>query len=385
MEHGPWYLPISEKMHTQPCLSVRNWDYTQAFAQVMGNGHANGAYLSWRSPNKIMPQCQGTSQPPFVGAPLEKRKLNKLVIELVLTASEDIVVAPINRVQLLMQNQNAMIQSGRLSRPYKGIFNCFATTIRNEGFISLWRGNTAKVMASSLMKVIEYASVSCVKSNWDIGGMLAFGGLLAAHQLIPYPLVYAATRFANDIKTTKVGKRQFNGIVDVCIKTLKSDGIAGLYRGFQVDFTGGVMASIVGYRLSAALKSQQLLRSLGLQNNVLATTMVLLGIGVCKMIASYPLETMCSRMMMTSGEAIKYKNTPDMVWQILKNEGLKSFYHGGCAAMLSMVASQAFFLFLLYLIAPGDVNKGKKKESGDGGDPTHKLTIRWRKGNAEKF
>ncbi|XVF87457.1 hypothetical protein PTKIN_Ptkin18bG0121700 [Pterospermum kingtungense] len=336
-----------------------------------------------------MPQSQGTSQPPFVAAPLEKGKhIGVLLIELVLLASKDTVAAPITRVQLLMQNQNAMIQSGRLSRPYKGVFNCFATTIRNEGFLSLWRGNTARVLASCSISVIEYASVSYAKSrngHWDTGVLLALGGLLAAHQLLPYPLVYASTRLANDIKTTtsKVGNRQFNGIVDVCIKTLKSDGIPGLYRGFQIAFTRGVMASVAGNRLSAALKPEQLLRSLGLQNNILTTTVVFLGIGVSKMMAFYPMETMCSRMMMTSGEAIKYKNTPDIVWKILKNEGLKSFYHGGCAAVLGMVASQAFFLFLLYLIAPEDVNKGKKKESGDGGDPTHKLTIRWKKSNAE--
>ena len=44
-------------------------------------------------------------------------------------------------------------------------------------------------------------------------------------------------RLANDVKG-KGGERQFNGLVDVYVKTLKSDGIQGLYRGFAVSMVG---------------------------------------------------------------------------------------------------------------------------------------------------
>lgn len=50
---------------------------------------------------------------------------------------------------------------------------------------------------------------------------------------------YARTRLANDAKAAKKGGgRQFNGMVDVYSKTLKSDGIAGLYRGFNISCVG---------------------------------------------------------------------------------------------------------------------------------------------------
>lgn len=54
--------------------------------------------------------------------------------------------APIERVKLLIQNQDEMIKAGRLSEPYKGIGDCFSRTIKEEGVISLWRGNTANVI-----------------------------------------------------------------------------------------------------------------------------------------------------------------------------------------------------------------------------------------------
>lgn len=54
--------------------------------------------------------------------------------------------APIERVKLLIQNQDEMLKAGRLSEPYKGIGDCFGRTIREEGIGSLWRGNTANVI-----------------------------------------------------------------------------------------------------------------------------------------------------------------------------------------------------------------------------------------------
>ena len=47
----------------------------------------------------------------------------------------------------------------------------------------------------------------------------------------------AIFRLANDAKG-KGGERQFNGLIDVYVKTLKSDGIQGLYRGFTISAVG---------------------------------------------------------------------------------------------------------------------------------------------------
>ena len=36
-----------------------------------------------------------------------------------------------------------MIKQGRLATPYKGVIDCFGRVVRDEGVISLWRGNLA--------------------------------------------------------------------------------------------------------------------------------------------------------------------------------------------------------------------------------------------------
>ena len=38
--------------------------------------------------------------------------------------------APIERVKLLVQNQDEMIKQGRLDKPYKGVIDCTARTFR---------------------------------------------------------------------------------------------------------------------------------------------------------------------------------------------------------------------------------------------------------------
>merc|ERR1712025_18724 len=69
---------------------------------------------------------------------------------------------------------------------------------------------------------------------------IASGGAAGAMSLcFVYSLDYARTRLANDAKSGKKGgERQFNGLVDVYRKTLATDGIQGLYRGFVISCVG---------------------------------------------------------------------------------------------------------------------------------------------------
>lgn len=90
-----------------------------------------------------------TSSPVFAFAPSEKGFKN-FVIDFFMggisAAVSKTAAAPIERVKLLIQNQDEMIKAGRLSEPYKGIGDCFARTMKDEGLGSLWRGNTANVI-----------------------------------------------------------------------------------------------------------------------------------------------------------------------------------------------------------------------------------------------
>ena len=67
---------------------------------------------------------------------------------------------------------------------------------------------------------------------------------------------------------------------------------------------------------------------LGENANVLAVFALGYGVTVGSGILSYPVDTVRRRMMMTSGEAVKYKGSIDCTMQILKHEGFMSLMKG---------------------------------------------------------
>jgi solute carrier family 25 (adenine nucleotide translocator) protein 4/5/6/31 len=159
----------------------------------------------------------------------------------------------------------------------------------------------------------------------------------ATSLLFVYSLDYARTRLANDNKNAKTGgARQFNGLIDVYKKTLATDGIAGLYRGFGPSVAGIVVYRGLYFGLYDSIKPVILVGPL--EGNFLASFLLGWGVTTGAGIASYPLDTVRRRMMMTSGEAVKYKSSFDAFRQIVAKEGTKSLFKGAGANILRGVA-----------------------------------------------
>jgi len=256
--------------------------------------------------------------------------------------------APIERIKLLIQNQDEMIKSGRLSEPYKGIADCFRRVTAEEGVVSLWRGNLANVLRYFPTQALNFAFKDQFKRmfgfskekdgywTWFAGNLASGGAAGACSLLFVYSLDYARTRLANDSKSSKKGggERQFNGLVDVYRKTLATDGIAGLYRGFTISCVGIIVYRGLYFGLYDSLKP-----ALGAyRDNFLATFLLGWGITIGAGLASYPIDTIRRRMMMTSGEAVKYKSSMHAGAEIIKKEGVSSLFKGAGANILRAVA-----------------------------------------------
>ncbi|RMD40234.1 hypothetical protein DV735_g4894, partial [Chaetothyriales sp. CBS 134920] len=257
--------------------------------------------------------------------------------------------APIERVKLLIQNQDEMIKQGRLDKKYNGIVDCFSRTIKSEGVLSLWRGNTANVIRYFPTQALNFAFRDTYKqlfafnkerdgyAKWMVGNLASGGAAGATSLLFVYSLDYARTRLANDAKSAKKGgERQFNGLVDVYRKTIASDGIAGLYRGFGPSVLGIIVYRGLYFGLYDSIKPVLLVGPL--EGNFLASFLLGWAVTTGAGIASYPLDTIRRRMMMTSGEAVKYKSSLDAARQIFAAEGIRSFFKGAGANILRGVA-----------------------------------------------
>lgn len=288
-------------------------------------------------------------------APAEKNKKNFAADFLLGGVSSSVsktVAAPIERVKMLLQNQDELIRTGRLSEPYRGIGDCFGRTVRDEGVLSLWRGNTTNVIRYFPTQALNFAFKDYFKAlfnfsrdrdgywRWFAGNIASGSAAGATSLLFVYSLDYARTRLTNDYKAAAAkgggGGRQFTGLVDVYRKTLRSDGVAGLYRGFNVSVVGIVVYRGLYFGMYDSFKPVLLTGKL--QDNFFASLALGWMITNGANLASYPLDTVRRRMMMTSGEAVKYKSSMDAFAQIVRNEGPKSLFKGAGANVLRAIA-----------------------------------------------
>lgn len=135
-------------------------------------------------------------------------------------------------------------------KQYKGIIDCVVRIPKEQGVLSFWRGNLANVIRYFPTQALNFAFKDKYKQIFLGGvdkrtqfwryfaGNLASGGAAGATSLcFVYPLDFARTRLAADVG--KAGaEREFRGLGDCLVKIYKSDGIRGLYQGFNVSVQG---------------------------------------------------------------------------------------------------------------------------------------------------
>jgi len=252
--------------------------------------------------------------------------------------------APIERVKLLVQNQDEMIKQGRLDKPYSGVMDCTRRTLAEEGITPFWRGNLANVIRYFPTQALNFAFKGQIKAIFNVpkdasyatkmSANIASGGFAGSLSLtVVYSLDYARTRLANDSKG-KDGKRQYNGLIDVYKKTIASDGIAGLYRGFAISCVGIFIYRGLYFGIYDTAKPI----FIGEGGSFMASFLLGWAVTVVSGLASYPIDTIRRRMMMTSGTGVHYKSSMDCGMQILKTEGFMSMMKGAGANILRGVA-----------------------------------------------
>jgi len=254
-------------------------------------------------------------------------------------------VAPIERVKLLLQVQHASKQITKENQ-YKGIIDCFVRIPKEQGVVSFWRGNMANVIRYFPTQALNFAFKDVYKKVFMEGvdkktqfwryfvANLASGGAAGATSLcFVYPLDFARTRLAADVGKGPA-EREFKGLADCLGKTVKSDGIIGLYRGFAVSVQGIIIyrAAYFGFFDTAKgmlpdPKNTPFLVSWAIAQFVTTFAGIM----------SYPFDTVRRRMMMQSGRSAaeqQYKGTIDCWAKILKTEGGGAFFKGAFSNVL---------------------------------------------------
>lgn len=248
------------------------------------------------------------------------------------------IVAPIERVKLLLQVQDAN-KNIPADQRYNGIGDCFTRVRKEQGVGALWRGNLANVIRYFPTQALNFACKDTYKKwlcpynpktqpgMFFIGNCASGGAAGATSLCFVYPLDFARTRLAADVGSG--GEREFTGLVDCLSKIAKKDGPQGLYNGFGISVVGIIMyrASYFGmFDTGKVVLFEDVKKA-----NIFAVWAFAQFVTVSAGIASYPLDTVRRRLMMTSGKTgadKMYNGTMDCFRKIYADEGGRAFFKG---------------------------------------------------------
>lgn len=229
------------------------------------------------------------------------------------------VAAPLERVKLLLQTQDA---NKALTNKYTGFGNCMMRVYTEEGFLAYWRGNWANVVRYFPTTALNFGFKGFFNSvfpkydadkypvKFTMMKVLAGGSAGACCMMFVYPLDFARTRMAADVKGVG-GKRQFNGLTHCLTSILKSDGVGGLYQGIGISlgsifiyrglYFGGYDT---GKRMFTGYESWNLFYKWCFAQVITNFSEII----------SYPFDTIRRRLMMNSGSKVPiYSSTMDCV------------------------------------------------------------------------
>jgi len=279
-------------------------------------------------------------------APKEKKSgleqfMTDLAIGGISGAVAKTLMAPIERVKILMQTQdsNPKILSGEEKR-YNGLGDCFKRVNAEQGMKAFWRGNLVNCLRYAPQQGSALAfndTIRALTPKYDpiqesvkatACSLLSGGFAGAGANTICYPFDFARTRLASDVGS---GKKMFNGIGDCIMKTVKGQGITGLYRGWAVTcggafvYRGGQLGLFSQIREMNPYKKDK--GPFGWFSTFCAATAGRTAV----MPFNYPFDTVRRRLMLESEKPAAdrlYKGGVDCFFKVMKAEGVAGMYKG---------------------------------------------------------
>eukprot|EP00754_Rhynchopus_humris_P041666 Rhum_TRINITY_DN25206_c0_g1::Rhum_TRINITY_DN25206_c0_g1_i1::g.181523::m.181523/K05863/SLC25A4S, ANT; solute carrier family 25 (mitochondrial adenine nucleotide translocator), member 4/5/6/31 len=245
-------------------------------------------------------------------------------------------VAPLDRVKLILQTQhcNYALNSGEVER-YTGVTNCMRRLASEQGVFSLWRGNQAEVMRYAPVHAFNFlfrdmfSMATPEAENVSTGTRAALNfieGALAGTATLVFvqPFDVMRTRVATDVGTGYT--RQYRGVLDCMVKTLKMGGPMAYYSGFYVSIPAVFVYR--GVYLGGWTTAKDVVQPESFALKFALAQAVTAAAGL----AAYPLDTIRRRVMLQHGSRERlYMTGRDCLRRMMQDEGPRAFYAGASA------------------------------------------------------
>ncbi|CAL1532025.1 unnamed protein product [Lymnaea stagnalis] len=237
------------------------------------------------------------------------------------------VIAPLDRTKINFQIANKPF-SARVAVHF------LYDTVRESGFLSLWRGNSA-----TLVRIIPYAAIQFSSHEqyklWlnfhhkkHLPPHLRFlAGSLAGVTSVAftYPLDLCRARMAVTPKAT------YNHIGEVFIKMIREEGFRSIYRGFTPTMLGSIPYSGSSFFTYETLKKFHAETHLGRDPTPIERLTFGAIAGMVGQSASYPLDIVRRRMQTAgvTGHIHDYTTILNTTRSIIREEGfIRGMYKG---------------------------------------------------------
>ena len=239
------------------------------------------------------------------------------------------VVAPIDRVKILMQTQHVMAaQRGASAIKYHGLMQSLRTIVAEEGVKGLWRSNLANIIRVAPYSATQFASYDYYKAYLGIGGpgqqkgkleqlqqRLLCGGLAGlTATTVTHPLDVVRLRVATDM--------EIRGATDAFVQLIREGGFKNLYRGYLPTVVSLCPFIAVNFATFDTLKSAIYPDG---KPGIAGTLALGASSGLIAQSVCHPLDTIRRRLQM-KGQV--YSGMTDCVTKIAREEGLQGFYRG---------------------------------------------------------
>lgn len=267
--------------------------------------------------------------------------------------TELLCLYPLDVVKTRIQLQGKVPVPGQES--YNGMIDCFQKIVKTEGFGRLYRGLVPPLMLEAPKRAVKFAANDFWATTYKsltgsdkltqnlslLTGMSA--GATESVVVVPFELVKIRLQDRNS---------SYKGPIDVVVKTVKAQGIFGLYGGLESTFwrhvwwNGGYFASI--FKVKAMMpKADSKAREIF--NNFVSGSVG----GFLGTVVNTPFDVVKSRIqnsVVLPGQKPKYGWTYPAIATIAKEEGAGALYKGFIPKVLRLAPGGGVLLVVVEVV-----------------------------------
>uniref|UniRef100_A0A7S2U3J7 Uncharacterized protein n=1 Tax=Lotharella oceanica TaxID=641309 RepID=A0A7S2U3J7_9EUKA len=259
---------------------------------------------------------------------------------------------PFDTVKVRLQTQT------KDQRVFTGALDCFVKTVRNEGFLALYKGTSGAFVSIMTENIVLLTANTGIKaamqalhkdeSPLSLGELALCGGLagiFSATAITPAEVVKCRLQVSRSVSYGCDSQLKYTGPLDCVVKTVKTEGVGGLFRGL-----GSVLARDLPFNFvflgsyEAVIQAMQQFRGLNTTKDELNSLEILTAGGLAGTIGwavIFPIDVVKSRLQTTT----KQETMLSVARSIFAAEGLMAFYRGCSAALLRAFPANAGLFF----------------------------------------